>query len=220
MTLRINWIRLSVALTATVLINAFLFAGLPLLTRATKSERSTPFESAIMIAHIKPPKPPEEIKKRELKERKLKQMQKQQTDAKAAKPKLDVSEFDFAPDMEGGIGGMSIGSMTGINGFKTEMQKIEFELSEVDNPPRVTRRVPAMYPFSAKRRGIKGKVLIRCLVGIDGIARKHRIISSEPEGVFDEAALSALERWRFKPGILGGEPVPTWVRVPFVFELK
>ena len=115
---------------------------------------------------------------------------------------------------------MRVGAMTGVKGFKTELQKIEFELSEVDTPPRVTRKAPAMYPFGAKRQGIRGKVLIRCLVGIDGVAGKHKILVSKPEGVFDEAALAALKRWRFKPGILAGEPVPTWVRVPFTFELN
>lgn len=215
---RANSMRLPMAIIATVLINAFLFAGLPLLTRVSKRERSHGFDSPIMIAHIKPPKPPEEIKQREIRERKLKQMKKKHVKSRG-KPKLDVSEFDFAADLGGGIGGMRVGAMTGVRGFKSEMQKIEFELSEVDTPPRVTRKAPAMYPFGAKRTGIRGKVIIRCLVGIDGIARKHKVVLSEPEGVFDEASLQALKRWRFKPGILAGEPVPTWVRVPYIFEL-
>jgi protein TonB len=217
---RENLTHLAMAVIATVLINAFLFAGLPLLTRVSKRERAHGFDSPIMIAHIKPPKPPEEIKQREIKERKMKEMQKKHVKSRAAKPKLDVSQFDFAADMSGGVGGMSVGSNVGIRGFKTEMQKIEFELSEVDTPPQVTRKAPAMYPFGAKRQGIRGKVIIRCVVGINGVTRKHKILVSEPKGVFDEAALSAVQRWRFKPGILGGEPVPTWVRVPFVFELN
>lgn len=215
-----NRMHLLMAVIATVLINAMIFAGLPLLTRVTKRDRPTGFDSPIMIAHIKPPKPPEEIKQREIKERKMKEMQKKNKPSRTAKPKLDVSQFDFAADMSGGVGGMSVGGNVGIDGFKTGMQKIEFELSEVDTPPRATRKVPAMYPFGAKRKGQRGKVMIRCLVGIDGVARKHKILVSKPKGVFDDAAMSALQRWRFKPGILGGEAVPTWVRVPFVFELN
>ena len=215
-----NLKRLPMAIIVTVMVNIFLFAGLPLLTRVTQRERPKGFDSPIMIAHIKPPKPPKEIKKRELKERKLEQMQKKSTKARRAKPKLDVSTFDFAADMAGGVSGMRIGTMSGIKEFKTEMQKIEFELSEVDTPPKIVRRIPAVFPYSAKRKGISGKILIRCLVGVDGIGRKHRILMSKPEGVFDDAALTAVQKWRFKPGILGGEPVPTWVRVPFTFNLE
>ena len=220
MILQQNQMRLFIAVIVTVLVNALIFAGLPLLTRVTKRERPTGFDSPIMIAHIKPPKPPEEIKQREIKERKMKEMQKEHQKTRAAKPQMDVSQFDFAADMAGGVGGMSVGGNVGIDGFKAEMQKIEFELSEVDTPPQVIRKVPAMYPFGAKRKGIRGKVVIRCLVGIDGTTRKHKVLVSKPEGVFDEAAMTAVQRWRFKPGILGGEAVPTWVQVPFVFELQ
>ena len=220
MTLHGHLPRLFLALLITGLANVLIFAGLPTLTRVTKRERPKAFDSPIMIAHIKPPKPPEEIKQREIKEHKMKQMQEKYTETRSAKPKLDVSKFEFSAEMSGGIGGMTIGANTGIGEFKTEINKIEFELSEVDSPPKPARKVPAIYPFGAKRQGIQGKVLVRCLVGIDGVTRKHKILDSQPEGVFDEAALNALEKWVFKPGFLGGEPVPTWIRVPFVFELK
>ena len=49
--------RFPIAVVATLLINAFLFAGLPLLTRVTEHDKPQGFESPIMIAHIKPPKP-------------------------------------------------------------------------------------------------------------------------------------------------------------------
>jgi len=210
----------SMAVVATIVINAFIFAGLPLLTRVATRDRSQGFDSPIMIAHIKPPKPPEEIKQRKIRERKLKKMQKKQEKSRAEKPKLDVSQFDFAADMGGGLSGMRVGAAASLRGLEGGLSNLEFELSEVDTPPRATRKAPAMYPFAAKRKGITGKVLIRCLVGIDGVAGKHQILISEPDGVFEDAALKALKRWRFKPGILAGEPVPTWIRVPFAFNLK
>ena len=74
-----TWTRLPTAIIATLLINAFLFAGLPMLTRVTDREKTADFENPIMIAHIKPLKPPEEQKERVLKERKLKKMQKKNT---------------------------------------------------------------------------------------------------------------------------------------------
>ncbi|MEN8210099.1 MAG: energy transducer TonB [Thermodesulfobacteriota bacterium] len=216
---RASLMRFSMALMATVLINALLFAGLPLLTRVTDREKPDSFESPIMIAHIKPLKPPEEQKQRELKERKLKQMNKKNTKTSQSKPKIEASKFDFATDMGGSGIGMQVGGMGKMQSFKSEMQNIEFELTEVDTPPRVTRKAPPVYPFGAKRKGITGYVMIRCLIGIDGKPAKLKIIKSKPEGVFDDAGLAAVQKWRFKPGILGGEAVPTWVRIPFKFSL-
>ncbi|WP_321491453.1 TonB family protein [uncultured Desulfobacter sp.] len=220
MTLQGHLFRLVTALAVTCLLNIMIFAGLPMLTRVTHRERPQSFDSPIMIASIKPPKPPEEIKQREIKERHMEQMKHNATPARAAKPKLAVSKFEFAADMSADIGGIAIGPAREIGEFKTEMKKIEFELTEVDTPPKATRKAPAMYPFGAKRKGIQGQVLIRCLVGLNGTATKHKILISEPEGEFDEAALTALQKWRFKPGILGGQAVPTWIRVPFIFKLN
>ena len=213
-----SWAHFPKAVLATVLINALLFAGLPLLTQISERERSAGFESPIMIANIKPPKPPEELKQRELKERKLKKMDKKHDKKSSARPKMDVSKFEFATDMGSSGIGMQMG-MGKLRGFKSEMQNIEFELSEVDTPPRAVRKAPAIYPFGARRKGIHGHVMLRCLVGIDGKGRKFKVIKSVPEGEFDDAALAAVQKWRFKPGILAGEPVPTWVRIPFAFSL-
>ncbi len=220
MSMQNSWARLPIAVVATLLINAILFAGLPLLTRVTDREKTQDFENPIMIAHIKPLKPPEEQKERVLKERTLKKMNKKNTKASRAKPKMDVSKFEFSTDMGSGGIGMQVGNIDKIREFKSEMQKIEFELTEVDTPPRVTRKVPPVYPFKAKRKGVNGHVMIRCLVGINGKPGKLKIIESVPEGVFDDAGLSAVQKWRFKPGVLGGEPVPTWVRIPFKFSLN
>jgi protein TonB len=208
------------ALAATIAVNAILFAGLPLLTRVAEREKPQGFDSPIMIAYVKPPKPPEELKQRELRERQLKKMEKRHTKTRSARPKMDVSQFEFATDMGGGGIGVRVGSLSGLRQFKNELQSMEFELSEVDTPPRVVRKAPAVFPFAAKRKGLQGRVVVRCLISIQGNPGKMRIVQSEPEGVFDEAALQAVERWRFKPGILAGEPVPTWVRIPFKFELE
>ena len=95
--------------------------------------------------------------------------------------------------------------------------ELEYELEEVETPPKAIRKVGAKYPNRAKRLHLKGKVIVRCLIGVDGVARKHKILESTPEGVFDKNALKALKKWRFKPGILGGQAVQVWIRVPFVF---
>jgi len=49
-------------------------------------------------------------------------------------------------------------------------------------------------------------VVMTMLVGTDG--KPHDLmVSSAPNGDFDEAALKAARRWKFKPATCGGEAV-------------
>jgi protein TonB len=94
----------------------------------------------------------------------------------------------------------------------------EYDASDVDSPPKLVRQMPVKYPSQAKKDGITGKVIVRCLIGVDGKAGKLEVVESEPAGVFDDSALSTLKHWQFRPGIKSGELVATWVKVPFKFE--
>lgn len=100
----------------------------------------------------------------------------------------------------------------------TAMATTEYEASDVDNPPKLVRQMPIKYPAQAKRDGIKGKVVVRCLIGTDGKADRMEVVESEPSGIFDESAMATLKYWQFRPGVKQGEMVATWVKVPFKFE--
>ncbi len=94
----------------------------------------------------------------------------------------------------------------------------EYSVSDVDTPPKIVRQMPVTYPPQAKKDGITGRVIVRCLVTAGGKAEKLEIVESEPQGVFDDSALSSLKYWQFRPGIKNGDLVSTWVKVPFKFE--
>ena len=66
-------------------------------------------------------------------------------------------------------------------------------------PPRVLHVQQPVYPDLAARRGIQGRVLLEFALGADGRVRDARIVSADPAGVFDAAALAALRGWRFAP---------------------
>ncbi len=95
----------------------------------------------------------------------------------------------------------------------------EYEVSEIDTPPKVIKSNPVTYPTLAKRSEIEGKVVVRVLIGVKGKADKMEVVESEPKGMFDEAALKSLKYWKFRPGLLGGELVATWVKIPLSFKL-
>lgn len=61
-----------------------------------------------------------------------------------------------------------------------------------------TLRIPPIYPEEAAEECIEGNVLLRFRVGDDGFAVDIEIIESEPPGIFDEASLKNVARWRFE----------------------
>jgi len=98
--------------------------------------------------------------------------------------------------------------------------KMVFELSEVDQPPRPLVKVPPFYPLSARAKGIEGQVELVFVVQADGSVSDIEVADSFPGRVFVEAALRAVRQWRFKPGTMEGQPVATRVRLPMRFQLE
>jgi protein TonB len=66
-----------------------------------------------------------------------------------------------------------------------------------------------VYPAKLKSEGIGGLVTVAYDVSDQGKVRNLRVIGSEPQGLFDAAALRAVASWQFKPQIRNGfaEPV-------------
>ena len=62
------------------------------------------------------------------------------------------------------------------------------------------------YPRQAQERGIEGSVTVEFTVDPSGATQNVHVVSSQPAGVFDMAAVSALSRWRY-PADSGREPV-------------
>ncbi|HEY8518773.1 MAG TPA: energy transducer TonB [Gammaproteobacteria bacterium] len=67
-------------------------------------------------------------------------------------------------------------------------------------------RINPDYPPAALRRGIEGWVKVQFTITAAGTVREAFVVEAEPEGVFDEAALAAISRWRYNPRIEGGVP--------------
>lgn len=55
------------------------------------------------------------------------------------------------------------------------------------------------YPREALRAGRAGEVEVELTVGTDGSVTAARVIRADPVRIFDRAALSAVEQWRFQP---------------------
>ncbi len=76
------------------------------------------------------------------------------------------------------------------------------------------------YPRLAKTAGMEAIVWVKALVGKDGNVKKAMILkSSGSKAGFDEAAVKAAYKCKFKPAIQNGRPVAVWVSYSVEFEI-
>lgn len=94
--------------------------------------------------------------------------------------------------------------------------KVALPSSDADylNNPKPT------YPMLSKRMGEQGQVLVRVLIGADGLPQKAEIKSSSGFDRLDQAALSTVLKWRYVPGHRAGVAEAMWFTVPLNFVLE
>lgn len=67
-----------------------------------------------------------------------------------------------------------------------------------DAPAREVVHVEAPeYPRGAERRNVEGFVVVSYSIDADGDVVDAAVAEAQPEGIFDRAALRAVESWRF-----------------------
>ena len=204
----------------TALINLLLFTGLPWLTRVADREREKKTMNLTLLTQRRPPKTPESEKEKRLRKEELKQAPKPKSQARTDKRQLNMPKFGF----QLGEGGFGDGIFVEFDaaGFGIDMADFGFSLSQVDKAPRPIRTISPVYPFSAKRRGIKARVKVRGLVDKEGNPQRVRAAECDPEDaldIFGPPAVAAFKKWRFAPGEIGGDPVPTRVAINLYFEI-
>jgi protein TonB len=81
-------------------------------------------------------------------------------------------------------------------------------------------RVSAVYPRRALQRGIEGYVDIEFTVSKLGSVTNPKVIQASPEGIFEQAAMDATLKYKYKPRVVNGEPMEvSGVEVRVKFEL-
>lgn len=68
-------------------------------------------------------------------------------------------------------------------------------------------KVQATYPRRALQRGIEGFVVVEFTVTQQGTVTNPIVVHAEPEGIFEESALEAVMKFKYKPRVIDGEPV-------------
>ena len=137
---------------------------------------------------------------------------------------LEGGEFESAridAGFEHGIPGGIAGGIVG--GFekappppppaRVEPVRVGGEISA----PRLVHRVEPEYPPIAVSALIEGMVILEATVDKTGAVRDARVLRSH--GVLDEAAVRAVEQWRYEPLLLNGMPTPFVLTVTVSFSL-
>ena len=88
---------------------------------------------------------------------------------------------------------------------------------DVPVPGRVDFVAP-VYPPEAAARGLRGIVILSLIVDEQGRVADVEVVRSVPP--FDEAAITAVEQWRYEPTEIDGRPVRVRITVPISFLMK
>lgn len=112
------------------------------------------------------------------------------------------ADFDLPVELSGGP---SLGSIAAF---------------EPDNALMPVSRTPPRYPYQARRRGIEGWVRVSFTVTPEGDVEDVIVEEAKPAGIFDQAAIAAVYKWKFKPRTVDGRPVASRAEQRVEFELQ
>jgi protein TonB len=76
-----------------------------------------------------------------------------------------------------------------------------------DHEPIPVVRIDPDYPLRALRKGTEGWVKVQFSITATGMVGDAIVVASDPENVFEAAALKAVGRWRYDPKVVNGVPV-------------
>jgi protein TonB len=82
-------------------------------------------------------------------------------------------------------------------------------------------RINPDYPPRAQTRGIEGYVIVQFTITATGTVKDAIVVEAQPKGMFDDAALKAIARWRYTPKVDAGVAVErVGVRTRLTFQLE
>jgi TonB family protein len=121
-----------------------------------------------------------------------------------------------------GLGKSDFGRMKVQFGFTGDSDKavlVKEETGRFQSVPKPLKMSSPVYPSVLRRAGAQGNVVLELWVNKKGEVARVKVIHSDHE-LFSEATLKAVNKWRFKPGTVNGQPVTTKVRIPIPFRIN
>lgn len=85
-------------------------------------------------------------------------------------------------------------------------------------PPKTLSSAPAVYPAAAKAAGIEGRVIVRFVVGTDGVPKDVQAVRG-PDAL-RPACVAVVEGSRYSPALRDGQPVEVIKNKVCTFKLS
>ncbi len=89
---------------------------------------------------------------------------------------------------------------------------------ELSRAPTFKKKIEPKYPDQARRNGIEGTVQLEILIDENGRVRRVKVLKSPGHGL-ERAAIAALSKSKFNPGVINGRAVPVKIKIPYRFVL-
>lgn len=102
-----------------------------------------------------------------------------------------------------------------------ELMRLDFGAADGDYLPLV--RIQPTYPRRAQERGIEGYAVVELTVNADGSVPPNSvvIIDAEPKGYFENEAIKAARKFKYKPKVVNGVgQVVSGVHYRFSFNIS
>jgi TonB family protein len=97
----------------------------------------------------------------------------------------------------------------------------ENQAINVEKMPEMLSQVKPIFPEAAKKAGILGLVTLKVRVDKTGsVAEAKAETCDQPGNGFEQAAVAAALKSKFKPAIADGKPVEVWVFYNVKFDLQ
>ena len=80
----------------------------------------------------------------------------------------------------------------------------------------IYRTTPA-YPTIAKTAGVTGTIVLAATISKAGLIENLRVLSGHP--MLREAAIDAVQKWRYRPYLLNNQPVEVETTINVVFSM-
>ncbi len=93
-------------------------------------------------------------------------------------------------------------------------EQVRMSLAKATTP----ERPDSSYPLLGRQMKVQGSVLLKALIGADGMIQDLRVISGP--AILASAAREAASRWQFKPYLQNGRPVETQANIAVNFTIK
>lgn len=91
--------------------------------------------------------------------------------------------------------------------------------ADFDEQPVPVKAVAPTYPDAMKREGVSGIVTVQLVIDENGDVLEKSVAKST-RSEFEEPALAAVGRWKFKPARKAGQPVRATITLPIKFTAE